>query len=516
MAHGPVQLSPKGGPLALALILGLISAVLIVIVLRAPSFGLGPGDRSAIIFTVHQALWSAGLSVLLAIPLARALARRRFAGRGLLITLLGAPFLLPVIVAALGLLAVFGQNGWISRLLMLAGADPIRIYGFHGVVLAHVFFNLPLATRLILQGWLAIPAEQFRLAAQLGLTGWGMFQTLEWPVLRKVAPGAFALIFILCLGSFAVALTLGGGPRATTVELAIYEAFLLEFDLGRAAILSMVQLGLSGAAILLAFALMRQIEPGARLDRPSHRWDGNSVAARLGDSAWIGAGFLFLALPLSAIVVAGLPGLLDLPASVWRAALTSIFVASLSTLIMLGLALPIAGWIASRQNGLAEAIGLLAMALSPLMLGTGLFLIVFPFADPGSLAFPVTALVNALLALPFALRTLVPAIEDVLGHQARAMAALGLRGWRGWWIVVLPRIRPQIGFAAGLGAALSMGDLGVVVLFADLGQATLPLQMYRLMGAFRMEAAAGAALVLMLLSFALFWLCDTWGRRAAV
>ena len=115
-------------------------------------------------FTLGQALISALLSVVLAVPVARALARRRFFGRSALITLLGAPFILPVIVAVLGLISVFGRNGIVSHLLISAGLEPVSIYGAHGVVLAHVFFNLPLATRLILQGWLAIPAERFRLA----------------------------------------------------------------------------------------------------------------------------------------------------------------------------------------------------------------------------------------------------------------------------------------------------------------------------------------------------------------
>jgi thiamine transport system permease protein len=43
-------------------------------------------------------------------------------------------------------------------------------------------------------------------------------------MLRAVLPGAVLLVFLLCMTSFAVALTLGGGPRATTVELAIYQA----------------------------------------------------------------------------------------------------------------------------------------------------------------------------------------------------------------------------------------------------------------------------------------------------
>jgi thiamine transport system permease protein len=80
------------------------------------------------------------------------------------------------------------------------------------------------------------------------------------------------------------------------------------------------------------------------------------------------------------------------------------------------------------------------------------------------------------------------------------------------WLI-LPRLRRPLGFAAGLTAALSMGDLGVIVLFADPERATLPLQILRLMGAYRMEAAAGAALLLLALSLMLFWLFDQGGRH---
>ena len=60
-----------------------------------------------------------------------------------------------------------------------------------------------------------------------------------------------------------------------------------------------------------------------------------------------------------------------------------------------------------------------------------------------------------------------------------------------------------------------MGDLGVIALFAGRGQATLPLVVQQLMGAYRMEAAAAAALLLVALSFALFWAFDAGGRHAA-
>ena len=87
-----------------------------------------------------------------------------------------------------------------------------------------------------------------------------------------------------------------------------------------------------------------------------------------------------------------------------------------------------------------------------------------------------------------------------------------MTGWAWLRWVVLPRIKPSLGFAAGLAAALSMGDLGVIALFADGQTATLPLAMYRLMGAYQMDAAAGAALLLVGLSLCLFWICDRGGR----
>ena len=82
-------------------------------------------------------------------------------GRQILNPMLGAPILLPVIVAVLGIVAVFGRGGILNDFLSIFGMEPISIFGFHGVILAHVFFNLPLAIRMILQGWLSIPAERF-------------------------------------------------------------------------------------------------------------------------------------------------------------------------------------------------------------------------------------------------------------------------------------------------------------------------------------------------------------------
>ena len=450
-----------------ALVVLLTLGTLMAVAMRAEvGSGLSGADWAAIRFTLTQSFVSALLSVLLAIPVARALARRQFWGRGVLITLLGAPFILPVIVAVLGLLAVFGRNGVLNSALAAIGLPDVSIYGFHGVVLAHVFFNLPLATRFLLQGWLAIPAERFRLAASLNAP---IGRLLEWPMLRAVVPGTFLVIFLICLTSFAVALTLGGGPKATTVELAIYQAIRFDFDLGRAALLACIQFAICTAAAL------------------------------------------FLIVPLGMVVLKGLPGLAALPDTIWQAVFRSVSVAIISALltVIMALALALHGgrWVA--------LVGVLPLAASSLVVGTGLFLIVFPFVRPSDVALFVTALVNAGLALPFALRSISPAVATAQADYGRLADQLGIVGWARLRLVILPRIRRPLGFAMGLAAALSMGDLGVIALFADDGAETLPLAMYRLMGAYRLEAAAGAGLLLVTLSLLLFWICDLGGRANA-
>lgn len=509
MARRALAISRVPGVLAAALVAAVILCALGAVLWRAETGrGLGSADWSAIRFTLSQAMISALLSVLLAIPLARALSRTDFRGRRWVIMLLGAPFLLPVIVAVMGLLTIFGRSGWLNAGLEALGLPSVSIYGFHGVVLAHVFFNLPLATRLILQGWQDVPAEQFRLAVQLGFSRRDLFRHIEAPMLRKVTPGAAGLIFVLCLTSFAVALLLGGGPRATTIELAIYQAFRFDFDLARAALLSVIQMALALTACLALFRILPLTGGGPGLDRMRRRWDGSRL-----DPWVIGAGVVFLLTPMLSILGAGLPAVPGLPPMVWEAALRSVFVALASAALLMGLALPLAT-LAVRYGGI-EAVGLLGMATSPLMIGTGLFILIYPFANPSDVALAITAGVNAIMALPFALRILVPSLREAITDFARLSASLGLTGWHLWSIVLLPRLRAPLGFALGLGAALSMGDLGVIALFADQDRATLPLAIEQLRAAYRTDHAEGAALVLTALSFMLFGMFDLWGRRHA-
>lgn len=496
------------GTVAVALVVALCIGTLAALALRSGGRAmLLPGDWAAVRFTVAQAALSALLSVALAIPVARALARRRFMGRSLLVTLLGAPFILPTIVAVMSLLAVFGRQGLFNQTLDLLGLPTFGIYGFHGVVLAHVFLNMPLAVRMILLGWVSIPAERFRLAASLGVPVRDM---LERPMLRAVVPGALATIFLICLTSFAVALTLGGGPRATTIELAIYQAMRFDFDPGKAAFLALIQFALCAIVVVIAWRLTVPDGFAGGLDRTVTRLDDRRWTP-LRDALTIAAAAVCLGLPLAAIVVRGVPGLAEMPVEVWAASLRSVLVALASVVLCLSMALGLA----LRGGPFAAMAGMIPLATSPLVMGTGLFLLLYTVIDPTRLALPLTAIVNATLGLPFALRVIEPAVARAEAGYGRIATSLGLTGWARVRLLILPRIVRPLGFAAGLTAALSMGDLGVIALVGQADQATLPLVMQRLMAAYQLDAAAGAGLLLVFLSLSLFWLFDRGGRGDA-
>jgi thiamine transport system permease protein len=142
-------------------------------------------------FTLWQALLSTALSVVPAVFVARALARRRFRGRELCLLLLSIPLSLPVIVVVFGLTALYGARSFV--------APWFDLYGLSGILLAHVFFNLPLATRMLLQSLENAPRENHMLAAQLNFSDAMVFRHVDWPILKAALPQIVALIFLLFL-----------------------------------------------------------------------------------------------------------------------------------------------------------------------------------------------------------------------------------------------------------------------------------------------------------------------------
>ena len=471
-------------------------------------------------FTLLQASLSTVLSIVLAIPVARALARQpSFPGRVWIIRLLALPLGLPALVAALGLIGVWGRQGLLNTALAWLGLDqPISIYGLSGILLAHVFFNLPLAARLMLGGLDRIPGEYWLVGANLGMRPLSIFRFVEWPAIRGLLPGIAGLIFMLCLTSFTLVLTLGGGPAASTIEVAIYQALRFDFDPPRAIALSVLQIALTAVLLVAMRLLMPAVDEGHGGGREIRRFDGRDLTGRVSDSLVIALAVLFLALPLGSVVASGLQSdlwkLMGDPMA-QQALVTSLVIALVSgTLCVAATAL----MIRARQIALAPRhppklhrgfAGFISMSASlvllvpPVVLGAGWFLLLRPLGDVAAFAPLLVILINMLMALPFVYRVLEPAMATHAARTGRLSASLGLSGLQRLRRVDWPGLRRPLLMALSFACALSLGDLGAVALFGSQDMVTLPYLLYSRMGSYRTTDAAGLAFFLGLVCLAL-------------
>ena len=156
-----------------------------------------PYEMQVITFTLYQAFLSAAISLLLAIPISRAIHRNHFNYKDLIISVIGILFVLPILVVILAVINIFGTNGIINQIFSYLGFERFSIYGLIGILIGHILINLPFAVRLLISGWSMIPTEHFRLAKQLGFDTRAFFKYIELPMLVKIAPSIFTIIFIV-------------------------------------------------------------------------------------------------------------------------------------------------------------------------------------------------------------------------------------------------------------------------------------------------------------------------------
>ncbi|WP_425642759.1 thiamine/thiamine pyrophosphate ABC transporter permease [Marinomonas gallaica] len=475
-------------------------------------------------FSFLQASLSALLSMALAIPVASCLYHRRFAGRQTLLNLFAVSMVVPTIVAILGIVVVYGRHGWFTSVFGFA----FPLYGLGGILLAHVFFNMPLAVRVILQAYGLIPDSQWRLASQLGLSRWQAFHLIEWSYLKKTLPGLFLLVFMLCFSSFAVVLSLGGGPRSSTLEVAIYQALRFEFNLNKASYLSLLQVAICSTVALAVYKFapaVRQdvsVYQGQRLPLRSgvlpNVIDGLSLSVVL---LWVLPPFIAILSPIVSPLFWHTLQANDLWWSVWH----SVRIALPSGLLALVIGLSIAAlarsvrW-RSRGDWLADKLeqsGNLVLMVPGLVLATGLFLLLRHLGISLRHAYWIVVWVNAVMALPFVLRAIMPTLYQQEKRYRHLYEQLQVFGWsrlRLEW----QQIRTAMAQGLAYAVLLSLGDLGVVALFGSKGLETLPMYLFQLIGSYRVEQGGCVAVVLILLCLALFYGITrlVGGRRAVI
>jgi thiamine transport system permease protein len=479
-------------------------------------------------FTLWQALLSTLLSVGPALFVARALSRHpRFFGRSFILQLFAVPLALPAIVAALGVLALYGRAGYFAGVLgSIGGQDWPGIYGLSGILVAHVFFNLPLSARLFLEALQTVPVDQWRLASQLGMGARPAFRLIEWPTLRAALPGVAGLVFMLCITSFTIVLTLGGGPRATTLEVAIYQSLRFDFDPARAVTLTLLQIALTFVVVLALTRLGANTVGDANLPVAPRRTLTPGRTETVLNATAIVLALLFVAGPMAATVMAGLGADLGRLANenvVRQAALTSAGLAFLSALLSAALSLALImarrGLALSRRTGAktllehASDTGAgFVLVVPPIVIGAGWFLALRTVSNVFAIAPVMVVAVNAVMAMPFAIRAVRPAYDAASERHERLCLLLGILGWTRFRLVDWPSLRRPLATAFAFAMALSLGDLGVIALFGSDSVQTLPYLLLARMGSYRTADAAGLALLLGLVCLGLVLAADRLGR----
>lgn len=456
-----------------------------------------PDIRHVLWFTTWQALASTALTLLIALPGAYVFARFEFRGRQILRAVVTVPFVLPTVVVGTAFLALLGRGGLLDELWGVRLDTTVW-----AILLAHVFFNYAVVVRTVGGLWSQLDPRQEEAARMLGASRFAAWRTVTLPALGPAVAAAALMVFLFTFTSFGVVQILGG-PTFSTLEVEIYRQTSEIFDLSTAAVLTILQFVAVGAILAVHARTVRRRETALRLvdaattaRRPRGAGQWALLAAVLGSIA------VLLVLPLAVLVERSL----DAPGFGYYKALTSnegslflvppidavgnslryALAATAIALLIGGLA---AAALTRRDTGRLgrlvrgfDALLMLPLGVSAVTVGFG-FLIALdePPLDLRS-SWILVPLAQALVGVPFVVRTMLPVLRAVDGRLREAAAVLGASPWRVWREVDLPLVRRALLIAAGFAFAVSLGEFGATVFIARPDNPTLPVAVARLLG----------------------------------
>jgi molybdate transport system permease protein len=218
----------------------------------------------ALVVSLKTSAIAQALILLLGTPAAYLLARRRFPGRSLAITLVELPLVLPPAVAGIGLIAAFGRFGLLGGALSGLGVRLGLTQA--AVVLAVAYVASPLYLRQAIAAFEAVDEDVVAASRTLGAGPVRTFFRVVLPLARGGLAAGEALAFARGLGEFGATIMFAGSLQdvTQTLPLAIYQEFAVDFDvtLAMSALLVVVS-----AALLVALKVGLQWQPSRRTSR---------------------------------------------------------------------------------------------------------------------------------------------------------------------------------------------------------------------------------------------------------
>ncbi len=465
--------------------------------------------QSILSFTLYQALLSSLCALLLAIPIARALHRLRPVGRHQFLRLSLLAFVMPSLILITGIVNLLGpQSPFIDSL------TGWKLFGLNGILIAHIYLNFPLAVRILYQGYSSIPLSREQLADQLKFTLWQRIQHIEWPAIRSQVATLAGLIFILCFNSFAIVLTLGGGPKATTLELAIFQALKYDFNLNEALTLAWLQFAIAGIVYLALIYASKVNWLGSTREQTAYRVDqGVRVPVQM-TFYWLG--WIYLLAPLIALFLTlNLEALVNYPyASMFKAMGVSMFIALCASLLGLLTAIALLTPIRKAaqqakpiQETLFSWLANQSLVAPAMVLSTGSYIWLISRGLLESYASLMLILLNAFVLLPFLISQLRPRFIQFDSQYAKLVGNLKLTAMDKVRIIY-PFVRRSLLAAFSLGLLLALGDVSIFAIFGSYESPTLPWLIYTFAGTYRMSEAAITSVILLGLCYLLLILLE--------
>ncbi|MEU5688041.1 iron ABC transporter permease [Streptomyces venezuelae] len=458
---------------------------------------LGQSDiRHVLWFTTWQALASTALTLLIALPGAYVFARFDFPGKRVLRAVVTVPFVLPTVVVGTAFLALIGRGGLFDELWGVRLDTTVW-----AILLAHVFFNYAVVVRTVGGLWSQLDPRQEEAARMLGASRWKAWRTVTLPALSPAVAAAALMVFLFTFTSFGVVQILGG-PAYSTLEVEIYRQTAQLLDLPTAAVLTLVQFAAVGLILAIHAWTVRRRESALKLV------DASAAARRpRGAGQWTLLGFvmatvvLLILLPLGVLVQRSFDGpegfgfayykeltsadggaFLVPPIEAIGNSLQYAVVATAIAVLIGGLAAAALTRRAGRLVRGFDALLMLPLGVSAVTVGFG-FLITLdkPPLDLRS-SWILVPLAQALVGVPFVVRTMLPVLRAVDGRLREAAAVLGASPLRAWREVDLPMVWRALLIAAGFAFAVSLGEFGATVFIARPDNPTLPVAVARLLG----------------------------------
>lgn len=473
-----------------------------------------PRIQRVIVFTFGQAALSTLGAALIGLPAAWITARYRFAGLTAFRALTAVPFVMPTLVVAAAFDTLIGPSGWLNQALMAIfnlNTPPLHLTNsLTAIVLAHTFYNATIFIRTVGDFAARLDPHLSAAARTLGASRWRAFWHVTLPLLLPAITAAALLVFLFNFTSFGVILTLGG-PRFATLEVEIYRQATGLFNLPMAAALSLIQLFCTLLLTMVYTRLAAQLRRPLRLQPQQHTPTVlYSRRARLLTFGVLAATAVLLILPLFSLAARSFFSLERgrdrtalqsgftlqfyralftqehrgiVQTSPPRAIFISLTYAAATVALSLLLGLPTA-WLLTRTpwprlTALLDPLLMLPIGTSAVTLGLG-FIVALDTPPLDLRASPLLIpLAHTLVAFPFVVRSLTPALNSIQPRLHHAAATLGANPLQVIYTIDLPLIARAVLVAAVFAFTISLGEFGATALLARPEYPTIPTLIYR-------------------------------------